>query len=585
MKFPSIQTLVAGFISVVRRFPLEMLSAVTGTTTAMIMAEENLEGVDRLVRLLFCSNLGLVLFLSFTVLGESKSFPAKSRVVLRLFGGLLLFLIYFLLEPVDQDTTAFRFGFLFVAFHLLVSFAPFLYRGSVEGFWEYNKQLFLRILTAGLYSSVLYAGLAVALVSTDALFDFDIRDEIYQHLLFLVFGIFNTSFFLAGVPAKWEALEERQLYPKGLKIFTQYVLIPLATIYLGILIAYEGKLIAEWTLPKGLVSSLVLGYAVYGILSILLVHPIRFDQGNRWMRTFSRLFYLLLIPLIVLLVIAVWTRVHQYGITESRYILIVLSFWLTGITIYFLSSRLQNMKVIPVSLCLLSLLSAWGPQSASSVSRQSQIKRLIAFFEGRNSVNGDKLLPLGDPAGSGDATELLRFIIDRYGIKALQDHVTINLDSLVQAADTIKANHSRNYQRVESVRNYLNLHYDYDTPELKYFSAATGLADSLSIEGFRYLIEVSYPYQVPDSVYSWHTDSTLVSVRWKGKQNTFDLMPVFNSVRQKADRESRYAQYRLGELYCEGAAAGTRLVIRELYFREENEKLTVQNLKGLILVR
>src|SRR5690606_34732880 len=126
----------------------------------------------------------------------------------------------------------------------------------------------------------------------------------------------------------------------------QFVLIPLATIYLTILLAYEIKLIAEWSLPKGIVSSLVLGYAVYGILSILLVYPIRYDEGNRWISTFSKWFYLLLIPLIVVLALAVWQRVDQYGITESRYVLIALSLWLAGITIYFLTDRQQNIRVI-----------------------------------------------------------------------------------------------------------------------------------------------------------------------------------------------------------------------------------------------
>ena len=122
------------------------------------------------------------------------------------------------------------------------------------------------------------------------MFDLNVSGEIYGHLFFFIAGIFNTIFFLAGVPANWTELEEQSSYPKGLKIFTQFVLIPLATIYLAILLTYEGKVILEWSLPEGIVSSLVLGYAVYGILSILLVYPIRHDEGNKWIKFFLQAF-------------------------------------------------------------------------------------------------------------------------------------------------------------------------------------------------------------------------------------------------------------------------------------------------------
>ena len=82
-------------------------------------------------------------------------------------------------------------------------------------------------------------------------------------------------------------------YPSGLKMFTQYVLIPLAVIYVVILLSYEAKIIVQWSLPRGLVSSLILGYAVFGILSILLVYPIRNYDDSKWIKIFSRSFYFL----------------------------------------------------------------------------------------------------------------------------------------------------------------------------------------------------------------------------------------------------------------------------------------------------
>jgi hypothetical protein len=586
MKFPSVQNLIDGFLAVVRRFPLELIVTISGTLCAMLLIERDFDESDNLLlTLVLCSNLGLVLFLSVTLLSESRNLPLKSHLLLKGLGLAALVLIYFLLDPITDETNTFRFGFLLVGFHLLVSFAPFISRGSVEGFWEYNKQLFLRILTATLYSSVLYGGLAIALIATDALFDFKIRSEIYGHLFALVFGVFNTTFFLAGVPANWTGLEESQHYPKGLKIFTQYVLIPLATVYLGILLTYEGKLILEWTLPKGLVASLVLGYAVYGILSILLVYPIRFDHGNRWITTFSRLFYLLLIPLVVLLVIAVWIRISQYGITESRYILILLSLWLIGITVYFLSSRLQNIKVIPASLFLLALFAVWGPQSAASVSVRSQLNRLASFFEERNSFKNEKLIPLANPKGSGRATEILRYIINRHGTESLQNYLLIDVDSLTQFVDTLKYRYTREYERFELVRRYLNLQFDYEhAEEVQFFSAEAIIKDSLSIDGFRYLIKVQFPNYHTDSSYVWQVQETEFTFKGKSRQVKINLQPVVDLMLKKSP-ETRYLILKSGELYCQDETTDNRLVIETINFQIRDGKPEIQHFNGILLIR
>ena len=41
----------------------------------------------------------------------------------------------------------------------------------------------------------------------------------------------NTFIFLAGVPKDLSALEKETSYPKGLKAFTQFVFLPLITLY------------------------------------------------------------------------------------------------------------------------------------------------------------------------------------------------------------------------------------------------------------------------------------------------------------------------------------------------------------------
>src|SRR5690606_23352918 len=250
--------------------------------------------------------------------------------------------------PALYQTDVVRLGLFIFAFHHLVAFAPFIKRGVNSDFWHFNKALFMRFLTAVLYSASLYAGLAVALFGVEELFNRDLPSEIYGQLFVLVAVGFNTLFFLAGVPTVFEAMPTTAPYPKGLKIFTQYVLIPLMTVYLVILLVYEIKILVEWEMPKGIVASLILGYAVFGVLSLLLIWPIHNADGNRWVRFFSKSFYLTMIPLILLLALAVYQRVSYYGFTEKRYILMALTVWLAAITVYFLYFRKDDIRLIPV---------------------------------------------------------------------------------------------------------------------------------------------------------------------------------------------------------------------------------------------
>lgn len=242
-------------------------------------------------------------------------------------------------------------------------------------FWQYNKTLFLRFLTAMLFSGVLFAGLSIALLSIDVLLEISINEERYVELFIFIGGIFNTWFFLAGIPSM-QTFDDQRDYPKGLKIFTQNILIPLVIIYLVILYVYAGKIILQWSWPEGWVANLILFFSIAGILALLLLHPIQDRVENRWIKRFSTGYFWALVPLVVLLMMAIYRRVWEYGITVERYFVIVLGFWLAGIVIYFLISKTRNIKAIPGSLCLLVFLISFGPWGAFTISEQSQINRL-----------------------------------------------------------------------------------------------------------------------------------------------------------------------------------------------------------------
>jgi hypothetical protein len=478
MKFPSIKNLAQSAVTVLKRFPFEMLFALIGAVAGITLTE--LTGISQsaeiwCVRLIMTANMGLLVSLATTLYCESKGIKRGTsfifKVIAALFGASLIFLI----NPFKNESDYIRFFLLSLSLHLLVAFAAFIKHGHIQGFWQFNKNLFLRFLTSVLYSAVLFGGIAAAIGAMNFLFNFKFEWDAFAILWILIVALFNTLFFLAGVPNNIASLDEDTSYPKGLKIFTQYVLIPLATIYVVILLAYEIKILIEWNLPKGLVSNLILGYAVFGILSVLLVFPIREQAENKWIKTYSRSFYFLMLPLIALFFVAVGTRILKYGITEYRYFLILLACWLLFITTYFLVSRKQNIKLIPISLCVLTLLSIYGPQSAFSVSMYSQRRILVNIFKRNHYFKDDKLMPVDSnkiqQKEANAAVRMLSYMINHYDLSSLQPYINKDLSAVSDSLMKVKSYHYRgNYlssgsvdkwelreRKEEWLKKYLNL--------------------------------------------------------------------------------------------------------------------------------
>jgi len=474
MKFPSLKSLAQGALDTIKRYPFEILFAFVGTIAAT--TEIELKQLSRLnegwcIRLIMVANLGLLLSLSASLYTKSLDLAVNRRRLIKWGATLFAAPLILIINPSVREADYLRFFLMSLAFHLLVAFAAFTGKGQLQGFWQFNKTLFLRFLTSVLYGLVLFLGLAAAIGATNFLFNFKFESDTYAILWVWIAGIFTTIFFLAGVPAETSLLDSDHSYPKGLKIFTQYVLIPLATVYLIILLAYEIKILVQWNLPKGLVSNLILGYAVFGILSLLLVYPIREHAENKWLKTFSRSFYFLLIPLLGLLFVAVGARVFKYGVTEYRYFLILLACWLLFISVYFLLFKKQNIKLIPVSLCILTLLAIYGPQSAVSVSMYSQRRIIIKFFEKYKAVKDGKLMPVdSNKVNKIDGSHVvanLDYFISKYDILPLQPYInkdlTLVTDSLGKKKSqfyhgSVSDRYELRSDKVEWAKNYLGLH-------------------------------------------------------------------------------------------------------------------------------
>ncbi len=356
------------------RFPFPILAGVVAAGCAIVATAHGAD--EAWARAALVAALGLPLFFALTLFAEVHRW-SFAKVALTVAVAAALLVAFYLAWPgPDHKHDAIRYFQLSAALHLLVAFLPLVGVRDEAAFWQYNRHLFLSFLRAAIFSAVLFVGLSVALGALDKLFGLDVPDDAYLRLWFVIALVGNTWIFLAGVPADIASLGAERDYPRALKVFTQYILTPLVAVYLLILLAYLVKIIitSEW--PSGWIGYLVSSVSVAGILGFLLVHPLRDEAGEGWIRTYRRWLFMALIPAAVMLLVAFFKRIMPYGLTELRYLGLLLGLWLLAISILFTIRRDHGIRTIPLSLAVLLLVTLYGPLGATHRAVASQASRL-----------------------------------------------------------------------------------------------------------------------------------------------------------------------------------------------------------------
>jgi hypothetical protein len=422
MKLPSVDALVRAARSSLQRFPSVMFAAALAGFAGVMAVDSPNE--EFWFKLMGTASLAIPLFLAVDLYVERKSLGFVPRLIGWLVGASILAAYMVAWYDWSDPLATARWMQSALAFHLMVAFAAYISVDELRGFWRFNWLLLLRAILAALYAHVLYAGIAIALLALDNLFGLDVEGYTYARLYVGIVFVFATWVFLSGVPKKFAELSERTDYPAGLKVFAQYMLLPIVVAYLVILTLYLAKVLITQEWPSGWIGWLVSSVATVGIFTLLLVFPIAERAENRWMRNYARGFYIALLPSIAMLWLAIWKRIDQYGVTEARYFLAVLSIWLAGIAVYYAVTRSRNIKLIPMTLCIAAVITFEGPWGAFGWSHRSQVNRLAGILE-RNAILQDgAIAPATGSIEFEDRREIsavLHYLVSTHGTGRIAD--------------------------------------------------------------------------------------------------------------------------------------------------------------------
>lgn len=485
-----------------RRFPVSSLMAFVTTVLAIKLISADGDIGSNMAAVVSSMVVGYFLFVGGIIsrlIRESRQNAASELVSLAVFGGLAI--IIFVLLPEDYDllsTKLFRFPFYFFGIsaimHLVIAYVPFITRGSDGDFWEYNRKVFIRIVESGFFSGVLFLAMLLALVALDKLFGIEFDGRIYGYVAVCIFGIFNSIYFLSKFPAlDYDDHVERPL--SAFLVFTQFLLIPITIIYMVILYAYGVKIVLDGELPKGWIGNLSLWFSVIGIFTYLLnyLNP-RFSH-RKFVSQFIRYFFVVLIVPAILLMISLFRRISDYGVTEERYALALIASWIVLVIFLYGILRWRSLKWLPVSLSLVIAFGLFsGPLSIFGATLSSQEQRLHEMMTSAGLI-GEGALDLDST--QNEIIDQLRYLDDRSDLSFINDWVESPIDFKDESIKLETSNAQLAAQHFDLTKNG---YYNYSNNGKRYFSVHSKGDYSDTIEDYRYLIsfnvhdnEISHP--------------------------------------------------------------------------------------------
>ena len=540
-KLPSTKEIIDSTIETIKRFPLAivLMTSLVFYSIVLIHNEVNWNAPEFLL-VIHVLIIGSIWAIGLTVFNEINLKKSIFKWISNIILILILIGYFFLFNDFESDKIIYRILIITIISVFVVLFLPYLSKNKQNDYWDYNRKIFQRLTLTTVYSVILYIGLIIALTIVNLLFELKI-EYLYFDIWIVIVGIFAFLMFLNGFPKEYYSENEKKYdYPKPLKIFVQFILLPLVTLYLLILYAYFAKSIFLWELPEGTVSYLVLLFSALGIFSLIIIFPIQNDDNNKWIKNFSKGFYWALFPLIILLFVAILTRVLEYGITENRFYVLIMAIWLAAIATYMLITKQKNIKIITISFSILFFVSSFGPLSAFNVSKISQLNRLDKILIENNIIVDGKIN--SKTIDIKDSTfyqieDISKYIINNHGKRTLEDRYNLKLNSVDDfryMSDNVFAD-TLNVNIIYSDTTYYSNYF--------YFTYTPDFID-VSDYNYYYLFENYDRYDSFDVVFNdsiifnFNEEESELIIEVDNQQHIINLQDLFTSLSNKHSNDS-----------------------------------------------
>jgi len=244
--------------------------------------------------------------------------------------------------------------------------------------WDFTHKIWTGAGFAVLGSIIFTVGVFAIGAALKSLFGLNINTLIERLLLPLGLGFLAPLYWLSTVPPVNEPYDELIDNPgfvsKAVAFLGTWLLSPLTLIYALILLAYAVKILLAGALPKGEIAQLTTPFLFIGTLTWLALEP-PFIKDKAFAKLFRKSWFLISIPAALMLAIAVFVRINEYGFTEERVALFLAVIWALGLAAWFTigPKTIRDIRIIPGFAAILLLIGTIG---SGWISIGSQYNRL-----------------------------------------------------------------------------------------------------------------------------------------------------------------------------------------------------------------
>ncbi|MGE5261622.1 MAG: DUF4153 domain-containing protein [Actinomycetota bacterium] len=376
------------------RFPLPVLIA--GLATFYRLNHDFARDVDlRIMGALAASFLWTV---AVDFYAESRARSYLARVALWVAGIALIALLFYFFWEIWLNT------YLLVgALLILVGLGGYLGRSDSNApFWLFNHRLWLGATLAVVGAGLFAAGIAAISQTLNILFGLILPPHWQEHVITVSLCFLAPVSFLAFAPRSFTdpitAREEDDFTMRAAAALTKFVLVPLLLVYTAILYAYAIKIALAWELPKGTLGGMVVGYLLVGAATLLIGYPSR-ETGGPLVRLFWRYWVELTALPVLLLFIAVGRRIADYGVTEQRYLMVLIGVWALILAIMRAVRGVNfDLRLVPGVLAFMMFAASFGPGGMTGFSVMSQKQQLAELLSAKGMLVEGKIVSHGEGA-------------------------------------------------------------------------------------------------------------------------------------------------------------------------------------------
>lgn len=354
-----------------------------------------------LERLIFSAIAGAFFGTALEFLCERFSRLKTNRIYLQ--GITLLFsIMYYFLLTTNGDA-----GFMATIRLIVICFALFAFyiwipsQKNITVFSNNALAHFKACFISILYSLVLALGFIAIFFAIDLLL-VKLDNDIPAHISNIMGTFFFPLYYLALLP-DFNSSEERMLekcktssiYPKFLEILVSYIALPLITMFTGVLTIYLIKIVLTLKWPVGQLGPMLLWYSAVGLFLYVLCGKL----DNRFILFYRKFFPFALIPLVCMQLYSVFIRINAYGVTESRYYLVLFGIYSIVCAAALILMKGLKQGIISILAAIFAIVSIITPVDAFTVSRTSQAHRVETILIRNHMLSSGKIIPNADMPG------------------------------------------------------------------------------------------------------------------------------------------------------------------------------------------